>query len=108
MDGIHICDFCRADYPIYAQIALGAGSFTDTNGFISKLYVHRVCVHLRIDGHRADIQLLAGANDTNGYLASVRYQNLLKHLANQCYRTAQPRELDSLANRARVIRSVES
>ena len=95
MDGVHIGDFRRADYPINTQVALAAGSFADTNGLVGQLHVHRICVNLGIDRYGADVQLLAGANDADGDFAPVRYQNLLKHLAIECYKTAQPRRLTS-------------
>src|SRR6185503_12568568 len=97
MDGIDICDFRRADYAIYAQITLGTGSFADANGFVRQLHVHRICIHLGIDRHGADVQLLAGANDADGNFAPVRYQNLLKHLPNECCGTAEPSELTGLS-----------
>src|SRR5438552_2279552 len=83
--------FSFADYPINTQVALAAGSFADTNGLVGQLHVHRICVNLGIDRYGADVQLLAGANDADGDFAPVRYQNLLKHLAIEYYKTAEPR-----------------
>ena len=45
----------------------------------ANLDVHRVGIRLRIDGHRADVQFLAGADDADGNFPAVGYQNFLKH-----------------------------
>ena len=79
MDGVHVGDFRRADDAVDAQIAFVGGGFADADGFIGELDVHGVAVRLGINGHRADIQFLAGANDAHGDFSAVGYQNFFEH-----------------------------
>ena len=81
MDGIHIGDFRRADDAVDAQVTFVAGGFADADGFVGQLDVHGICVRLRIDGHGADIQFLAGADDADGNFSAVGYQNFFEHVA---------------------------
>jgi hypothetical protein len=41
--------------------------------------VQRVPVGIGVDGDRDDVRLGAGANDSNGYFATVGYQQLFYH-----------------------------
>ena len=43
------------------------------------LDVHGICVHLRINRHRANVQLFAGADDADRDLPAVGDQNFFKH-----------------------------
>ena len=79
MDGIHVGDFGGADDPVNPEIALAAGGFANADGLIGDLNVHGTFIRLRIDGDGPNIQLFAGANDSNRNLSAVGNQNLLKH-----------------------------
>jgi hypothetical protein len=79
MDGVNVRDFGSANNAVDPQVALAARAFAYTDGFISELNVHRIGVSLGIDGHGANVQLLAGADNANGDFSPVRYQDLLKH-----------------------------
>ncbi len=79
VDGIDIRDLGRADDAVNAQVTLVAGGLADTDRFIRKLHVHRVGIHVRIDRHRADVQLLASADDADGNFSAIGYQDFFKH-----------------------------
>ncbi len=79
MNRIHIRDFSRADDPVNAQVTFRRRRAADANGFIGHLHVHRVGIHFGINGHRPDIQFLAGANNPNGDFTAIGDQNFLKH-----------------------------
>ncbi len=79
MDGVHVGDFRRADDAVDAQVALAAGRFADADGFVGQLDVHGVGIRLGINGHRADVQFLAGADDADGDFSAIGYQNFFKH-----------------------------
>jgi hypothetical protein len=76
---VHICNFCRADDAVDAQVAFAAGTLADANRFVRKLHMHGVRVRLRIDGHGADVQFLAGADDAHGNFTAIGNENFLKH-----------------------------
>ena len=107
MNGIDVGDFRGADDAVDAQVAFAAGSFADANGFVRKLHVHGIGVHLGIDGDGADVQLLAGTNDANGDFAAVRNQNFLKHVAN-LFRSARQRRWSVVSGSPAKIKLVES
>ena len=71
MNRVHIRDLGRADDTVNAEVTLVGGGFADADGFIRELNVHRVGVHLGIDRHRANVQLFARADDTNGDLTAI-------------------------------------
>src|SRR4051794_8898687 len=71
MNGIHVRDLGRADDSIDAKVAFAAGAFANANCLISELHVHGVGVGFGVDRHRADVQLLAGANDPHGDFTTV-------------------------------------
>ena len=79
MNGVHVRNLGSANQPVDAQIALFARAFTNTDGFISHLNMHGVGIRFRINRHGADVQVLAGANDPDGYLAAVGNEDFLKH-----------------------------
>jgi hypothetical protein len=75
MDGVDIGNFGGADDAVDAQVAFAAGGLADADGFVGHLDVHGIGVHLRIDRDRADVQLLAGADDADGDFAAIGNQN---------------------------------
>jgi hypothetical protein len=79
MNGVHVGDFRGADYVGDVQITFAAARRPDAHGFIGKAHVQRIPVGLRIDGDRLDSQLLARADDPQGDLAAVGYQNFVEH-----------------------------
>ena len=86
MDGIHIGDLRRADDAVDAQVAFAGGRFADADGLVGQLHVHRVGIRLGIDGHGADVQFLAGADDANGNFSAIGYQNFFKHAVSEALR----------------------
>ena len=79
MDGIHVGNLRGADDAVNPQIALAGGRLADADGLVGQLHVHRIDVRFGVDRHRADVQLLARANDADGNFAAVSDQDLLKH-----------------------------
>eukprot|EP00825_Cyclidium_porcatum_P032664 TRINITY_DN34880_c0_g1_i1.p3 TRINITY_DN34880_c0_g1~~TRINITY_DN34880_c0_g1_i1.p3 ORF type:complete len:393 (-),score=-18.84 TRINITY_DN34880_c0_g1_i1:877-2055(-) len=97
MDRVHVCQLRGANDTVDPQIALRTRRFTDTNGFISQLHVHRVGVRFGIDRHGTNIQLFAGTNDAYGDFATIRHEDLLEHdldsvrcVEQGCFRAAEP------------------
>ena len=73
VDRIDIRDLGGADHRRNVEIALRQLRRTNANGFVGKTDVQRIPVSLAIDCDRADAEFLACANDTQGYLAAIRY-----------------------------------
>ncbi len=76
MNGVHVGDFGRADHGGNVEIALRQLRRADADGFVGKTHVQRIAVGFAVDGHGADAQLFAGANDAQGNFSAIRYQNL--------------------------------
>ena len=79
MDGVGIADFGRADDAGDVQVTASAFSWADANRFVRETGVQAVAVGLGVDGHGANAQILAGANDAQRNFAPVRNQDFLKH-----------------------------
>jgi hypothetical protein len=79
VDGIDISDFGGANDAIDAQIALRRGSFTDADGFVGHVNVHRIGVSLGIDGYGSDVEFLARADDADGDFTAIGDEDLLEH-----------------------------
>jgi hypothetical protein len=79
-------DRLRAAFPpgledaVRAQIRFARMRRSDQVGLVAACHVQRVCVRLRINGDSAYAEPFRGARDTAGDLASVGYENFLKHL----------------------------
>jgi hypothetical protein len=67
------------DDPIRSQIALARGRRTDEDGFISLAHVRGARVRFAVHGNRAHTELVTGANDPDGDLAAVGYQDFAEH-----------------------------
>ena len=79
MDRVHISDFRGADDAVDPEIAVGYGGFADTNSLVRQLDMHGISIRFRVNGYRADIHLLAGANDTHRNLSTIRDKDFFKH-----------------------------
>src|SRR5260370_6699256 len=79
MDGVHVRDLGGADYRGNVEITLCQLRRSKTNIIICKRHKERIPVGLAVNRHRADAEFLACANDTQGNLAAISYQNFLKH-----------------------------
>ncbi len=79
MDGVHVCDFGRADHRRNVEITLRQLRRPDANRLVGKAHVQRIPVGLAVDRDRADAEFLARANDAQGNLAAIRHQNFLEH-----------------------------
>ena len=93
MNRVHIRDLRCADDAVNAQITFRRRRFANANGLIGQLHVHGIGIRFRINGHRADVQFFASADDPNGYLAAIGDQNFFKHglsvkanRINECFR----------------------
>lgn len=71
MNCIDIGDFCRTDDPINSQVAIVARTFSDTDGFVGHLDMHRIGIGLRVDCDSSNIELPAGTDDPDGDLATI-------------------------------------
>ena len=79
MNGFGVGDFGRADHRRNIQIAARALGRADADGFVGKTRVQAVAVGFRVHRHRADAQILAGADDAQGDFAAVGDQNFFEH-----------------------------
>ena len=61
------------------QIAVGAGRWADTNGFVRHADVQRVRVCIGVDGDRADTHLSGGLDHPTGNFAPIGNQDRVKH-----------------------------
>ena len=80
MDGVHISDLRRANDPVDPQVTLADRGFTDADGFVGHLDVHGIGIGLGIDGHGADVQFLACADNAHSDFAAIGNQDLLEHV----------------------------
>jgi hypothetical protein len=79
MNHIHIGDLRRADDAVNTQVTFRRRRLADANRLVRHLHMHRIGVHLRINGDGADVQLLAGANNPNRNFSAIGNQNFFKH-----------------------------
>src|SRR5437868_13145288 len=79
MYGFGIGNLRRADHCRNIQIALGKLRRANADRLVRKTYGQRVAIRFAVDSHGAYAQLFASANDTQGNLATIGNQNLLKH-----------------------------
>ena len=61
------------------EIALGGGAGADADGSVGQVQVGGIAIGLAEDDHRLDAQIAAGADDPQGDLAAIGYENALKH-----------------------------
>ena len=79
MDGFAAVLQRNLDDLVPAQVGLGGGRRPDQRGGVGQRHMQAVGVGLRIDRHRTNPHLLAGADDADGNLAAVGNQELGKH-----------------------------
>ncbi len=79
VNGVHVGDFGGANHGGYVEITLRQLRRADADGFVGKAHVERIPVGLAVDRDRANAELLARADDAQGNLAAIRYQNFLEH-----------------------------
>ena len=79
MDGVDVRDFGGADHRGNIEITLRQLRRSNANRFVGKAHMERIPVRLAVDRDRADAEFLACANDAQGNLAAIRYQNFLEH-----------------------------
>ena len=78
MDGVGVGQFGGADDIGKIAVAVLASRRTDADVFVGERHVQRVGVGQRVDGHRVDAHLLAGANDAEGDFAAVGDEYFVK------------------------------
>ncbi|MCY1297429.1 hypothetical protein D9M70_468680 [compost metagenome] len=71
--------FGGADDRRDAQVGLGGRSRADADGLVGQGQVHQLTVGRGVHRHRLDAQLLAGAQDAQGDLATVGDQDFFQH-----------------------------
>ena len=79
MNRIHIRDFRRADDAIYLEVTFRTGGFADANGFVGHMHMHRIDIRFGINRHRADVQFLACADNSNRNFSAIGYEDFLEH-----------------------------
>ncbi len=97
MDGVHVGDFGGADHVRNVQIAFRAARRADAHGLVGKAHVQGVAIGFGVDGHGANAQFLAGADDPQGDFTAVGNQNLAEH--HGWKNTPRPRYFFFLAGR---------
>jgi hypothetical protein len=80
MNGIDVRDFGGADHRRNIEITARTLGGPNADGFIGEPHVQAVAIGLRVNGHRLDAQILAGADDANGDFASIGDQDFLEHI----------------------------
>src|SRR5262249_50860428 len=94
------------------EVALSRRSWAEANRVVGKKYVRRMRVRVRIDGHRWNPQLTAGANDTDGNLAAIGDEDstyrLTFQLARRFSRNARSPSCPSFETRCAAIASAVS
>src|SRR5579864_5784658 len=81
MNGFHIGNFGRADDRGDVEIAARTLSRADANRFVGEAHMQAMTIGLRINGDGSDSQVLTGADDANGDLASIGDQDFLEHIS---------------------------
>ena len=80
MDGIDIGDLGGRDYAFRPEIGFTAGGGTDADRAVGQLHVKGLDVGFRVDGDGLDVEFPAGADDAEGNLPAVGYEDFLEHL----------------------------
>jgi len=78
-NSIDVRDFSGANNAWNVQIAVFNAGGSNADSLVGKLHVQGIPVRLGEYGDGLYPQFLAGANNTQGDLAPIRYQNLLEH-----------------------------
>ena len=105
---LHVGDLGGRDQPGDVQIAVGARGLADADAPIGQLQVRGVAVGLGVDRDHLDAQLLAGSNDSECDLTTIRHQDPLKHREPlpRRMRSFKPESLETWADRTRrAVRS---
>ncbi len=79
MDGVDVGNFGSANHSGHVEIAIAQPWWPDADGLVGKAHMQRVAVGFAIDRNRLDAQFLAGADDAQGYLATIRNEDFLEH-----------------------------
>ena len=79
MNRVHVSNFGGADYGGNVEITLGQLRRSNADGFIGKTHMQRISVGIAVDRHRADAELLAGANDPQSDFTTIGNQDLFEH-----------------------------
>ncbi len=79
VDGVGVADLRRGDEVGDLQVGVAAGGGPDADVLVGEAHVEGIDVHVRVDGHRLDAQLLAGPDDPEGDLASVGDEDFSEH-----------------------------
>jgi hypothetical protein len=79
VNGVHVCDFRRADDAIGAQVAVGTFGPADANCLVGELHVERLDVSFGIDRQGLDTHFATGTNDPERDFTAIGDENLLNH-----------------------------
>src|SRR5205823_11799855 len=79
MDRVNVGDFGGADHGRDVQITVSRARRANADGFVGKTYVQRIAVSLAVNGHAANTQLFARADDAQGNFTAIGNQDLLEH-----------------------------
>ena len=79
MDRLGIRQLSSTDDGIDIQVALAAGSRSDTDRFISQLDMQRIGIGSGIDRHCLDPQFFTGPDNPDGNLTTVGDKNFMEH-----------------------------
>jgi hypothetical protein len=69
----------RIDDGIDREVALGGGGRADAHVMIGERGVEGLGIRIGVDRDRLDAHLAARADDANGNLAAIRYQDSREH-----------------------------
>ncbi len=75
MDGVDAAVGGDGQQLVAVEIGVGRGAAVQRVGLVRLAHPHGPLVHVGVDGHGADAQLVAGANDAAGDLAAVGDQH---------------------------------
>ena len=79
MDRLGVRDLGGRDEPVDDEVALDGGAGADADRVVGECQVRRVAVGLAVHGDDLDAEVVAGADDPQGDLSTVRDENTLEH-----------------------------
>jgi hypothetical protein len=79
MDCVHVANFGCRDDPIDLEVAIAARGVADTDRLVGELDMKAIRVCLGIHRESADAHFLTGADDAEGNLTAIGYEDFVEH-----------------------------
>jgi len=78
MDGICVCDFGSRQDLRNVKIGIRGTRWANANRFVRKTNMQAFAIRCRINSHGFDAHFFAGANNSQGYFATIGDQDFLE------------------------------